>query len=417
MITARKIKLTITGTEERKEGYKFIRDSQYAQYQGLNLLMGQLTSAYYEYDRDFKCEEFKLAQKKLTNSNPLLNDINFGKGIDTKSAITQKVKNDFSIALKNGLAKGERTITNYKRTFPLMVRGRSLQFSYNENDIIIKWVNKITFKVVLGSGKIKENKIELEQTFNKIINKEYKVNQSSLYFDKNNNLILNLNLTIPDKQELDFIKDRVLGVDLGIKYPAFICLGDNIKIRQSLGNADDFIRVRQQMQDRRSKLQSALKLTKGGKGRYKKTQALERLRENEKNFAQTYNHSISKNVVMFAKKHNCEYIHLEKLSKEGFQDSILRNWSYYQLQQYIEYKAKREGIKVRYVNPAYTSQTCSRCGHIDKENRKTQEKFVCTKCGFGESSGMSRKNNGKWEYYMNADHNAAINIARSLNFK
>ena len=62
--------------------------------------------------------------------------------------------------------------------------------------------------------------------------------------------------------------------------------------------------------------------------------------------------------------------------------------------------AEREGITVRYVEPAYTSQTCARCGHIDKENRQTQERFICTKCGFE----------------LNADHNAAINIARSEDF-
>ena len=63
----------------------------------------------------------------------------------------------------------------------------------------------------------------------------------------------------------------------------------------------------------------------------------------------------------------------------------------------VEYKADRVGIKVKYINPSYTSQKCSRCGHIDKENRQTQEKFVCTQCGFE----------------LNADHNAAINIARA----
>ena len=384
MITVRKLKLTIIGSDEEiKNGYKFIRDSQYAQYEGLNLLMGQLTSAYYQSNRNIKSEEFKLAQKNLTNSNPLLNEINFGKGIDTKSAIIQKVKQDFSIALKNGLAKGERTVTNYKRTFPLMTRGRSLKFEYKDDEVIIKWVNKITFKVILGSGKIKENKIELQHTLNKIITKEYKVNQSSMYFDKNNNLILNLNLNIPNKESIDFVEGRVLGVDLGIKYPAYMCLNDDTYKREHLGSADDFIRIREQMQSRRKKLQ-----------------ALDKLKEKERNFAKTYNHMISKNVVEFAKKNKCEYIHLEKLSKEGFEDSILRNWSYYELQNMIEYKSEREGIKVRYVNPAYTSQTCSRCTNTDKENRQTQEKFKCTKCGFE----------------LNADHNAAINIARSNKF-
>ena len=401
MISVRKIKLTILGTnEERAEGYKFIRDSQYAQYQGLNLAMGLLTSAYLESNRDIKSDIFKNAQKSLTNSNKIFDNIAFGTGIDTKSAITQRVKKDFKTSLKNGLAKGERTITNYKRNYPLLTRGRDLKFKYEGDDIIIKWVNKITFKVVLGSNKIKENKIELQHTLHKIIDKEYKVGQSSFQFDRNNNLILNLNLDIPYKPKNEVVEGRVLGVDLGLKYPAYMCLSDDTYKREHIGSIDDFLRVREQMQSRRRKLQHDLKFTKGGKGRNKKLQALDRLRDKEKNFVTTYNHMISKNVVEFAKKHQCEYIHLEKLTKDGFDNTVLRNWSYYQLQQYIEYKAEREGIKVRYVDPAYTSQTCARCGHVDKENRQTQEKFTCTKCGFE----------------LNADHNASINIARSTKF-
>ena len=401
MITVRKLKLTVVGTdEERKQGYKFIRDSQYAQYQGLNLAMSILSSAYLESNRDIKSDIFKNAQKSLTNSNPLFEGIAFGTGIDTKSAITQRVKKDFKTSLKNGLAKGERTITNYKRDYPLLTRGRDLKFQYKDDDIIIKWVNKIVFKVVLGSGKIKENKIELQHTLHKIIDKEYKVGQSSLQFDRNNNLILNLNLDIPYNHKNEIVEGRTLGVDLGIKYPAYMCLNDDTYKREHIGSIDDFLRIREQMQDRRRKLQHDLKFIKGGKGRNKKMQALDRLRDKEKNFATTYNHMISKNVVEFAKKNQCEYINMEKLTKDGFNNAILRNWSYYQLQQYIEYKAEREGIKVRYIDPAYTSQTCARCGHVDKENRQTQEKFICTKCGFE----------------LNADHNASINIARSEKF-
>lgn len=401
MITVRKLKLTVVGTdEERKQGYKFIRDSQYAQYQGLNLAMSILSSAYLESNRDIKSDIFKNAQKSLTNSNPLFEGIAFGTGIDTKSAITQRVKKDFKTSLKNGLAKGERTITNYKRDYPLLTRGRDLKFQYKDDDIIIKWVNKIVFKVVLGSGKIKENKIELQHTLHKIIDKEYKVGQSSLQFDRNNNLILNLNLDIPYNPKNEIVEGRTLGVDLGIKYPAYMCLNDDTYKREHIGSIDDFLRIREQMQDRRRKLQHDLKFIKGGKGRNKKMQALDRLRDKEKNFATTYNHMISKNVVEFAKKNQCEYINMEKLTKDGFNNAILRNWSYYQLQQYIEYKAEREGIKVRYIDPAYTSQTCARCGHVDKENRQTQEKFICTKCGFE----------------LNADHNASINIARSEKF-
>ena len=47
-----------------------------------------------------------------------------------------------------------------------------------------------------------------------------------------------------------------------------------------------------------------------------------------------------------------------------------------------------------YLNPAYTSQTCNKCGNVDKENRKTQAAFLCTACGHRD----------------NADVNAALNI-------
>ena len=400
MITVRKLKITIVNEDEelRKQQYKFIRDSQYAQYQALNLGMGYIMTGYLVNNRDIKSEGFKEHQKGLKNSNPIFKGLELGKGIDTLSAVTQKVKKDFSISLKNGLAKGERSSINYKRNFPLITRGRNLIFYEQDGEVLIKWVNKIIFKVVFNARK--ENTLELQHTLQMVINKEYKVMQSSLEFDKNNNLILNLTLDIPFKQEEEFIEGRVLGVDLGVKYPAYVCLSDDTYKREHIGEALELIKQRKQYHDRRTRTQQQLKNVKGGKGRGKKLKNLNRLSECERNFAKTYNHTISKRIVEFAKKYKCQYINMEKLTKDGFDNAILRNWSYYELQNMVEYKADRIGIKVRYVNPAYTSQTCSRCGHVDKENRQTQEKFVCTKCGFE----------------LNADHNAAINIARSTEF-
>ena len=106
----RKIKLFPAGDkEEVNRVYKFIKDGQYAQYQASNFLMGQLMSEYYKYNMNIKNEEFKVKRKEICkNSNPLFKDIEFPTGVDTPSAVTQKVKQDFSIALKNGLAKAER---------------------------------------------------------------------------------------------------------------------------------------------------------------------------------------------------------------------------------------------------------------------------------------------------------------------
>ena len=175
MITVRKLKLTIVNENEelRKQQYKFIRDSQYAQYQALNLGMGYIMAGYLANNRDVKSEGFKEHQKNFKNSNPIFKDLELGKGIDTLSAVTQKVKKDFSTSLKNGLAKGERSSVNYKRNFPLMTRGRNLTFYEQDGEILIKWVNKIIFKVVFNARK--ENTLELQHTLQKILNKEYKV--------------------------------------------------------------------------------------------------------------------------------------------------------------------------------------------------------------------------------------------------
>ena len=51
--------------------------------------------------------------------------------------------------------------------------------------------------------------------------------------------------------------------------------------------------------------------------------------------------------------------------------------------------------RVQKIRPAFTSQRCSACGHVDAKSRESQARFVCTACGFA----------------CNADVNAARNIA------
>jgi putative transposase len=51
--------------------------------------------------------------------------------------------------------------------------------------------------------------------------------------------------------------------------------------------------------------------------------------------------------------------------------------------------------RVEKIRPAFTSQRCSACGHVDAKSRESQARFVCTACGFA----------------LHADVNAARNIA------
>lgn len=313
----------------------------------------------------------------------------------TIDRITSAVRSDFNNQISSVL-RGEETIINYKRDNPLMFRGGHITFTKSDTGYYASLYG-ITFKIKLPRRK---NAGDLTATLDKMIDGEYKICDSMIQ-NKNNKWYLLMSIQQEISTDYQPVKNRVLGIDMGIAVPAYVALNDKTYVRKAFGSADEFLRVRQQFKKRRERLQNQLQLAKGGKGRKDKLSAFDSLREKESNFAQTYNHQLSKKIVDFAVKHNVETIHMENLTKDGFDDRLLANWSYYQLRQYIEYKAKRYGIKVKLVNPAYTSQKCSKCGHIDKENRPKKDKgqayFKCIQCG----------------NKMNADHNAAINIARS----
>ena len=91
---------------------------------------------------------------------------------------------------------------------------------------------------------------------------------------------------------------------------------------------------------------------------------------------------MSKQIVDYAITHR-KTIVLEDLGKIKNSKKCGRfvqksNWAFYQLETYIKYKSSLYGIPVIYVNPAYTSKTCSRCGSI---NDVPGKRFVCENCG------------------------------------
>jgi putative transposase len=80
-------------------------------------------------------------------------------------------------------------------------------------------------------------------------------------------------------------------------------------------------------------------------------------------------------------------------AKSGLNKSILdQGWGMFRT--LLEYKMERRGHLLVAVPPMNTSRTCPKCGHVSKDNRKTQARFKCVDCGFEG----------------HADHVAAINI-------
>ncbi|HWF69723.1 MAG TPA: transposase [Mycobacterium sp.] len=177
-----------------------------------------------------------------------------------------------------------------------------------------------------------------------------------------------------------------VGVDLGIVNIATSSDGD-----RAAGARLNRYRKRQQRLRARlqaKKTSSALRL-------------LKKRRRKEARFAADVNHQISRRIVAEAQRTG-RGIAAEQLTGirarvrlRKPQRAAVHSWAFAQLGGFLAYKAQAAGVAFVEVDLAYTSQTCSMCGWVDKHNRRSQAAFECGRCGF----------------VGHADHNAAINIA------
>ncbi len=180
--------------------------------------------------------------------------------------------------------------------------------------------------------------------------------------------------------------DKFLGVDRGIVNIAVDSDG-------TIYQGDHVEALRQWHTERRATLQKVG--TRSAKRR------LKQLSGRQAQFQADVNHCIAKQLVLNAKrtKQGAALEDLKGISlrtRVRHEDRAKRgNWSFDQLAFFIVYKAHKYGVQVRFVDPAYTSQRCAECGHIEKANRKSQSEFLCCACG----------------HEAHADVNAALNIA------
>lgn len=208
------------------------------------------------------------------------------------------------------------------------------------------------------------------------------IKQCDLIIRKNGKVFLHVSVVLPD--ELERPVTDMLGVDLGIACIAYTSDGKEYSGRKL--NA-----MRHRHQALRRKLQKIG--TKSAK------RLLRKRGLKESRFTTDTNHCISKQIVLTAKCTG-RGIAIEQL--EGIRNRIkarkkertrLHGWSFYQLGSFLQYKAKRNGVKLVKVDPAYTSQRCSSCGHIEKANRKTRSGFVCVACGHTSHADLNGAEN------------------------
>ncbi|MFC5753633.1 RNA-guided endonuclease InsQ/TnpB family protein [Actinomadura rugatobispora] len=168
-----------------------------------------------------------------------------------------------------------------------------------------------------------------------------------------------------------------IGVDRGIENLATTSDGNNYQ-----GKA--LKRYRRAMARARAGLQA-----KKAAGSRSAARRLARRSAREARHATHENHKISKQIVADAQRTG-RGIAVEQL--DGIRDRVrlrrhqratLSHWSFHQLGTFLEYKARRAGVPLLHVDPAYTSQRCPTpwCGHVSRQNRPTRGTFRCVACG------------------------------------
>jgi IS605 OrfB family transposase len=194
---------------------------------------------------------------------------------------------------------------------------------------------------------------------------------------------LDVGVDVPETDE--FKPDDWLGVDLGLVNIA-------VDSDHNFHFGDAVEKVRSKLSKQRASLQATR--TKAAKRRLRK------LSGKENRFRKHVNHEISKKLVLLAER-TYRGLALEDLTHIRSRVTAprkararLSSWSFAQLRGFVTYKAKRAGVPVLFVDPAYTSQTCAECGFASRANRASQAIFSCVSCG----------------HFAPADFNAARNI-------
>ena len=195
-------------------------------------------------------------------------------------------------------------------------------------------------------------------------------------------------ISVPTEDK-EFCGDGTLGVDLGILCPAVGVVAADGKT-QFFGNGRQNKHLRRKYKELRRQL-----------GKQKKINAIRSINNKESRIMRDINHKLSRQIVTFAAENNCGTIHLENLSGirrtsrlRGKNKANLHSWTFYELSSFIAYKARELGIKVVFIKPEYTSQTCPSCG---ERNKVEGRNYHCS-CG----------------YHAHRDRVGALNIAKTI---
>jgi putative transposase len=185
------------------------------------------------------------------------------------------------------------------------------------------------------------------------------------------------------------IATTAVGIDMGITSFAAMSDGTYLKPLNSFKKHEKRLAHYQRAMSRKQKFSNNWKKAKA---KVQKPHA--RIASVRKDYLHKATTAISKSHAMVC----IEDLQVKQMSKSARDkrklNKAILDQGWFEFRRQLEYKLQWNGGRLITVPPQYTSQTCHKCGHVSKENRVSQAKFICVACG----------------HTANADHNAALNI-------
>lgn len=332
----------------------------------------------YKDSKDILKDEKGLSEQNVTYrliSSFLKNKVNS----DIYTCLNQLVASSYKETAGN-IAVGESSLRSYKNNIPIPFSARALsnlhkaEEEYTDtNTGEVKKVNRYYFNLfgIPFCCHLGQDRSNNESILQRCIDGELKVCSSSIAFEKKfdkksekkkQKLFLFLCVDIP-VQKVALNSNKVLYAYLGINHPIVFCVNvvaknvydSGVKFFH-IGTKEEFLYRRTQIQAAVQRCQANNKYAKGGHGRKRKCQAIERWHDKENNYVDTKLHTYSRELINLAIKHKCGKIVLvnqkerEDQAKEAHEKGdglVLRNWSYFGLKTKIKYKADAVGIEVK----------------------------------------------------------------------
>jgi len=298
------------------------------------------------------------------------------------------------------LKKKSKLIKYDKLSFRTITRINSNIFDFNDN------FNSIFNGFINLGGYDGYKKLSIPTKFNK----EYHGNKSNYHRDLNSKQnsqsyqvkiidskkkLIRITYLIDDYVEIFDDNTNYLGADVNVKRNLFSTELGDIDFDRKMIN--DYVKFLNKIDHKKSKTLNKKRSRSYMKWRLKiKNQIKEKMN----------------NLIKLAKLNGRNHLVLEDLSLLGKAHSkseefginygrLFRLLGLSSIKNELENMCRNQNISISIVQPEYSSQTCHPCGYISKENRKTQEEFICVSCGHSDDADRNSSKNIKYRITSN----------------